>query len=217
MHEGNGSGTIRALLVDDQSLVREVLASLITSEGDIEVIGAAASLNEASRDATLLKPDVVILQLGLQGSQGAEACASLTRWLPDIRILALSRATDEGTMVSTFRAGARGYALMDSEPGCLRIAVRTVATGGTFIDPKVAHKLVSIVVQGTQPRGPHDLTPREMRVLRLLPRGLTNREIGAQLGVSSETVKTHVRSILKKLEVSDRVRAAGIAIREGLA
>lgn len=217
MYSGNGSvGAIRALLVEDQSLVGEVLTTLLTAEGDVEVVGQAATLAEASRDATLLKPDVVVLELGLEGTAGAEACATLARWLPELRILALSRASDEGTMVSTFRAGARGYALMEVEPSWLRIAVRTVAAGGTFIDPTVAHKLVSLVVRGTQPRGPYGLTPREMRVLRLLPRGLTNREIGAQLGVSTETVKTHVRSILRKLDVPDRVRAAGIAIREGL-
>lgn len=209
--------SIRVLLVEDQALIRDVLSTLLTVDSGIDVIGEVGTLEDASRDATLHRPDVVVLDQGIEGTRGNEACAKLTRWLPELRVLMLSRFGDTASMVGAFRAGARGFALKESEPASLRHAVRTVGAGGTYIDPSVADRLVALVIQGLQPRGPHGLTSREMQILALLPKGLTNREIAAKLGVSIETVKTHVRGILRKLDVPDRVRAAGIAIREGLA
>jgi DNA-binding NarL/FixJ family response regulator len=99
----------------------------------------------------------------------------------------------------------------------LRLAVRALGDGGTFVDPRTAARVVEMAIRSTRPHGPHGLTAQEMRILRMLPRGLTNREIAAQLRVSTETVKSHIRSIFRKLQVSDRVDAARIAVREGMA
>ena len=119
-------------------------------------------------------------------------------------------------MLSAFAAGARGFMVKDSDSALIRLAVRSVAQGGTFVDPRVAGKLVALAAKGTPARGPFGLSYQELRVLRFLPLGYSNREIGAELGISQETVKTHVRNTLRKLGVPDRAKAAAVAQREGL-
>jgi DNA-binding NarL/FixJ family response regulator len=120
-------------------------------------------------------------------------------------------------MLRAFAAGAKGFLVKESDPEVLRQALRMVAAGNTFVDPQVAGKLVAVATKGRRARGPYGLTLQEMRVLELLPKGLSNREIGTELSVSVETVKTHVRNAMRKLQVGDRAEAAAIAIREGLA
>jgi DNA-binding NarL/FixJ family response regulator len=131
-------------------------------------------------------------------------------------VLMLTSFDHEQAMLRAFGAGANGFAVKQSAPETLRLAVRVVAGGGTFIDPLVAHRLVNMVIRRRQANGPHDLTPTEMEVLSYLPKGLTNRQIGNELGVAVETVKTHVGHVLRKLGASHRSEAATIALREGL-
>jgi DNA-binding NarL/FixJ family response regulator len=148
---------------------------------------------------------------------GTEACERLVATLPGTRVVVLTSFPNEGVMMNAFSAGARGFVLKESESIVLRQAVRTVADGGTYADPRVAAKLVALATKGKRAKGPFDLTLQEMRILEQLPRGLTNQEIGEELGISQHTVKTHLRHAMQKLKAKDRAEAAAIALREGLA
>lgn len=206
----------RVLLVDDHPTVREGLGLILSATVDVELVGKVGSLDAARRQLGISDPDLVVLDLRLPGPELAGACAELARPGLGPKVLVLTDAVDETTMIGVFLAGARGYLLRRSEHELLRVAVRFIASNGVFLDPRAAPTLVEMAIRSTRPHGPHGLTAQELRILRMLPRGLTNREIAGQLHVSRETVKTHVRAIFRKLEVSDRVQAARIAVREGL-
>jgi DNA-binding NarL/FixJ family response regulator len=120
-------------------------------------------------------------------------------------------------LIQAFAAGAKGFVMKESQPAVLRDAVRVVSQGETFTDPRVGAKLVALASRNRRAKGPFGLTIQEMRVVEQLPRGLTNREIGSELGIAEDTVKTHLRHALRKLNARDRVEAAAIALREGLA
>ena len=207
---------IRILLVDDHPVVREGVAAILSDEPDFEVVGEAESAADTLRKVALLHPDVVVLDLRLPDSEDAEACTTLIRRHPGLKILVLTTLADEGTMLATLGAGARGFLVKESKTFALRLAVRFVAEGGIFVDPRMAGRLVDLATRRQFARGPFGLTPQEMRVLRLIPQGLTNREIARDLGISEQTVKTHVRHALRKLGAADRAKAAAIAQREGL-
>lgn len=148
---------------------------------------------------------------------GTEACSEILRRRPDTRVVMLTSFASTGALVQAFSAGAKGFVMKESQPAVLRDAVRAVAQGDTFTDPRVGAKLVALASRNRRTKGPFGLTLQEMRVLELLPRGLTNREIGNELGITEDTVKTHLRHALRKLKARDRVEAAAIALREGLA
>ena len=208
---------IRILVVDDHPVVREGLIAILGHEPDFAVCGEAGDAAEAVAQATRLLPDVVVLDVRLPGATGVEVCADLAGRLPGARVVMLTSFPNHGVVLNAFSAGARGFVLKESEPAVIRQAVRTVADGSTFADPKVAAKLVALATRGRRAKGPFDLTLQEMRVLELLPRGLTNNEIGERLGIGENTVKTHLRNVMRKLNARDRVEAAAIARREGLA
>jgi two-component system NarL family response regulator len=207
---------IKLLLVDDHPLVREGLASVLAEEPDFQIVGEAGSGEQAIRETAHVHPDIVVLDVRMPGMDGIQACANLVKRHPGLRILMLTSHPDSATMLSSFEAGARGFVVKESEPGALRQAIRFVAEGGTFVDPRVAGKLVALATKGQPSKGPYGLSYQEMRVLKFLPRGYSNREIGTELGISEETVKTHVRNTLRKLGVPDRAKAAALAQREGL-
>jgi DNA-binding NarL/FixJ family response regulator len=208
---------IRILVVDDHPVVREGLMSIMSNEPDFVVVGEAGTGDEALQQAERLRPDVVLLDIRMPGMTGVEACEQLVKRRSDLHVILLTSLPNDGVMVAGFDAGARGFVLKGSSTATLRQAVRTVADGGTFADPKVAAKLVALASKKRTAKGPYGLTLQEMRVLELLPRGLGNRAIGEEMGVSEETVKTHVRNAIRKLGAKDRVEAAAIALREGLA
>jgi two-component system, NarL family, response regulator DevR len=197
--------------------VREGLAAVLSAEPDFTVVGQAESAERALIEVDRLRPDVVLLDIRLPGMSGTEACAELVKRQPNARVIVLTSFASTGSLVQSFSAGARGFVLKESQPAVLREAVRTVAQGETFTDPRVGAKLVALASRNRRAKGPFGLTIQEMRVIELLPRGLTNREIGGELGISEDTVKTHVRHALRKLNARDRVEAAAIALREGLA
>lgn len=208
---------IRILVVDDHPVVREGLVTVLSDEPDFVVAGQAATAAEALSEAARVRPDVVVMDVRLPDRTGVEACADLARLAPGVRVVMLTSFPNDGVMMGSFAAGARGFVLKESQPAVIRQAVRTVAEGGTYADPKVAGKLVALATRGRRAKGPFDLTLQEMRVLELLPRGLTNHEIGDRLGIGENTVKTHLRNLMRKLDARDRVEAAAIALREGLA
>ncbi len=208
---------IRILVVDDHPVVREGLVALLGDEPDFVVAGQATTAAEALTEAARLRPDVVVMDVRLPDRTGVEACADLARQVPAAHVVMLTSFPNDGVMMGSFAAGARGFVLKESQPAIIRQAVRTVSDGGTYADPRIAGKLVALATRGRRAKGPFDLTVQEMRVLELLPRGLTNREIGDRLGIGENTVKTHVRNLMRKLDARDRVEAAAIAMREGLA
>ena len=207
---------IRVLVVDDHPVVREGLIAILDAP-DLEVCGQAGDGAHALAEAARLRPDVVVLDVRLPGATGVEVCAELAARIPGARVVMLTSFPNDGVMMGSFAAGARGFVLKESDPAVIRQAVRTVADGSTYADPKIAGKLVALATRGRRAKGPFDLTLQEMRVLELLPRGLTNNEIGDRLGIGENTVKTHLRNLMRKLDARDRVEAAAIALREGLA
>jgi DNA-binding NarL/FixJ family response regulator len=208
---------IRILLVDDHPVVREGLTAILAAEPDFNVVGEAGSGEDAIRIVAELDPDVLVIDVRLPGISGIETCEHLLARDPRLRVVILSSAPDNGTMIAAYTAGARGFLIKECEPSVLRQAVRIVADGDTYVDPRVASKLVALATKGRSVRGPHGLTVQEMRVLEHLPRGLSNREIGKSLHISENTVKTHLRHAMAKLGARDRVEAAALAMREGLA
>ena len=208
---------IRVLVVDGQPVVREGLIAILGEDPGIVVCGQAGSATDALAEAIRLRPNVVVLDGRVPGATGVEICADLGTRVPGTHVVMLTSFPNDGVMMNAFAAGARGFVLKESEPRVIRQAVRSAAEGVTFADPKVAGKLVALTSRGRRAKGPFDLTLQEMRVLELLPRGLTNHEIGERLGIGENTVKTHLRNLMRKLNARDRVEAAAIALREGLA
>jgi DNA-binding NarL/FixJ family response regulator len=180
-------------------------------------VGQAESAERALAEADRLRPDVVMMDVRLPGMTGTEACAEFVRRRPDVKVIVLTSFPSTGALIQAFSAGAKGFVMKESQPAVLRDAVRVVAQGETFTDPRVGAKLVALASRNRRAKGPFGLTIQEMRVVEQLPRGLTNREIGNELGIAEDTVKTHLRHALRKLKARDRVEAAAIALREGLA
>ncbi|HEY7873799.1 MAG TPA: response regulator transcription factor [Actinomycetota bacterium] len=203
------------VVVDDHAVVREGLTAVLSDEPDFRVVGEAAGAAEALHVVERVRPRVVVVDDRLPSTSGRELCATLTARYPSIRIVLAMTFLDRWSVQAARAAGAAGLILKDSEPTTIREAVRAVAAGRSFLDPRVRRGTDN----RTAPRAarPFGLTGRELDVVALLPRGMTNAAIAAELGVSRDTVKTHVRSILAKLRARDRTEAAAIAMREGLA
>ena len=207
---------IRVLIVDDHPVMREGIAVVLEADPDIQVVGRAATGEDAVRQTRELRPAVVVMDSQLPGISGHEASVRLRTIHSPAAVVITATSPHEATVWKAFDAGAKGFLLKESEPGIYRDAVRTVARGETFVDPRALTKLTALS-GGRNARGPFDLTVQELRVVQLLPQGLTNAEIGTRLGITEATVKTHVRNALRKLKARHRAEAVAIAMREGLA
>ena len=205
---------LRLLLVDDQKLMREGLRILLELEPDLKVVGEAENGEAALAAYAKHQPDVVLMDVRMPGMDGVEATWRLRERWPQARIIILTTFNDDEYVFEGLRAGALGYLLKDVSGAELAQAVRTVAAGGALIEPSVAHKVLAEFARLVPPARPPDeglpepLTEREREVLRLLTRGLSNREIGARLSLAEGTVKNYVTQILQKLGVRDRTQAA---------
>ncbi|MHB8464960.1 MAG: response regulator [Acidimicrobiales bacterium] len=209
---------IRVLLVDDHPVVRDGLAAILASESEFQVVGQASTGEEALEIVAGGQiPDVVILDVRLPDMSGIALCSTLRQRAPRVRAIVFTSFPSDATMLEAFTAGAKGFLAKESHADSLRQAVRIVAAGATFIDPRLANKLVALATRGRRAKGPYGLTMQEMRVLELLPRGFSNAQIGRELGVSEQTIKTHLYSAMRKLNVSNRTEASTFARREGLA
>ena len=199
--------TIRVLVVDDQRLIREGIASLLEIQPGIEVVGMAADGKEAVERTLALEPDVVLMDVRMPEMDGVAAVAVLRRKAPGSRVVMLTTFDDEGYVVQAMRAGAAGYLLKDLPAGELADAVRLVHSGVTQLDDAAARHVAAAL--STRDPAPGDvLTARETEVLRLIASGATNREIAARLYLSEGTVKNHISRILGRLGLRDRTQAA---------
>ncbi len=206
--------SIRVLIVDDHSVVREGLRTFLELQDGIEVAGEAADGEEAIREAERLRPDVVLMDLVMPRLDGVAAMRELRERIPATRVVVLTSFLDDERLLPAVRAGAAGYLLKNVQPRELARAVRLAAEGEALIDPAVAARLVDSLVDDPGGRQPQ-LTAREQEVLDLIGRGFANKRIARELGIAEKTVKTHVSHVLAKLGVSDRTQAALYAARLG--
>ena len=209
---------IRVLLADDQGLVRAGFRMILRAEPDIDVVGEAADGREAVEQARELKPDVVLMDIRMPELDGIEATRRVTALDPPARVLVLTTFDLDEYVYESLRAGASAFLLKDAPEQQLVAAVRVVAEGGSLFSPSVTRRLIE---QFARPASPSDaaigeLTPREQEVLRLVARGRSNADIAAELVVSEHTAKTHVASILQKLDLRNRVQAVVLAYETGL-
>jgi two-component system, NarL family, response regulator LiaR len=203
---------IRVLVVDDHAVVREGLRTFLALQDGIEVVGESADGEAAVRDAEYLRPDVVLMDLVMPRLDGVGAMRELRRRVPSSRVIVLTSHTDDDRILPAVQAGAAGYLLKNAEPREIARAVRAAHDGEALLDPAVAARVMSAVAGHER----DDLTPREREVLALIVRGMANKRIARELGVSEKTVKTHVGHVLAKLGVTDRTQAALLAVRSGL-
>jgi len=207
---------IRVLVVDDHAVVREGLRTFLELQEGIEVAGEAADGREAVRIAAELRPDVILMDLVMPRLDGVAAMRELRRRLPSSRVIVLTSFAGDDRLLPAIQAGAAGYLLKDVEPRELARAVRAAHAGEALLDPAVAARLVDAIAQPPGEPPPDRLTARERQVLELIGRGLPNKLIARELGISEKTVKTHVGHVLAKLGVTDRTQAALHAVRAGL-
>ncbi|MFB7939644.1 response regulator [Streptomyces sp. NPDC127049] len=207
---------IRVLLVDDHQVVRRGLRTFLEVQDDIEVVGEAADGAEGVARAEELRPDVVLMDVKMPGTDGIEALKRLRALANPAKVLIVTSFTEQRTVVPALRAGASGYVYKDVDPDALAGAIRSVHAGHVLLQPEVAGFLLTQDdPQGGTGRGT-TLTEREREVLGLIADGRSNREIARALVLSEKTVKTHVSNILMKLDLADRTQAALWAVRHGL-
>ena len=207
--------TIRVLVVDDHTVVRKGLASLLSSPRyNIEVIGEAGDGVQAVRQARALRPDVILMDLLMPIKTGVEALIEIRAEEPDAKVLILTSAADRAQVLAALKAGARGYILKDSAPDELIQAIEAVYAGKLLLPSDLAQK--ALFAEPDQLTPAFDLTERELDVLRYLAQGLSNQEIANALDISLYTVRSHVRNILSKLHLANRTQAALYALDSGL-
>jgi NarL family two-component system response regulator LiaR len=209
-----GSEKIAVVLVDDHAIVRQGLRTYLELQPDIEVVGEASDGREAVGVVRDTLPDIVLMDLVMPNSDGVEATRAITGMAPSTRVIVLTSFSEDEKVFASIKAGAQGYLMKDVLPQDLVKAIRTVYKGEAQLDPEIARKLMHEFTnpQPTTPR--HDLTERELEVLRLIAHGKTNKDISEDLVLSEKTVKTHVSNILQKLHLSDRTQAAVYALRQ---
>lgn len=206
--------TVRVFLVDDHEVVRRGVADLLEAEPDLEVVGEAGSAAEALARIPALRPDVAVLDVRLPDGDGVSVCREL-RSSTDVACLMLTSFDDDEALFDAILAGAAGYVLKQVRGSDLLSAIRTVAAGGSTLDPRAARLVMERMraQDHTEADPLADLTAQERRVLALIGQGLTNRQIGAELYLAEKTVKNYVSSILAKLGLERRVQAAVLATR----
>lgn len=201
---------IRILVVDDHSTIRRGLAATLDPEPDMEVVGAAATRQEAVQMWQRLRPDITLMDLALKGEDsGVDAIRAIRRESPAAKIIVYSVLTGDEDVYQALQSGAVTFLTKDISDEELVETIRDVYAGGRPIPPEIARKLADRLTQSS-------LTPREIEVLTLVARGYRNKEIGSALTISEETVQGHMKHILAKLGVSDRTRAAVVASQRGI-
>jgi DNA-binding NarL/FixJ family response regulator len=211
----------RVLIADDDDLMRAGLAELLSSDASIEIVGEAATGREAVQRSRRLRPDVVLMDIRMPDLDGIAATRELARALPSARVLVLTTFEHDDYVLGALRAGAAGFLVKRTRPEQLISAVHTIAAGEALLSPAVTRQVIDQMIQQPTPdlaarARLEDLTAREREVLELVARGLANREIAGALIVEESTIRTHVKRILMKLELRDRVQIAIFAYETGV-
>jgi DNA-binding NarL/FixJ family response regulator len=209
---------IRVLICDDQTVVRDGLEAILSTDDEIEVVGVARHGQEALDLIPQRQPDVVLMDLKMPVLNGVQATERLRKSWPGVRVLVLTTYAEDAWVLDAVRAGASGYLLKDTRRDDLIEAIKGTAAGKVFLDPSVAGKVVRELIAPPQPAVPSAevLTERELSVLELICKGYSNPEIAQKLHLAAGTVRNYVSSILQKLGVEDRTQAAVIAYQRGL-
>ena len=215
--------SIRVVIADDHVLYRRGLQMVVSQDDDIDIVGEAGDGKEAVERTVELLPDVVLMDVRMPHTSGIEACQKIKSQVPSTKIIMLTMSDEESDLYEAVKAGANGYLLKDVPGEEIADGVRAVHNGDSLISPSMASKLLAEFAlmsrrQGERPSavGAPRLTERELEVLRLVARGLANKEIAHDLFISENTVKNHVRNILEKLQLHSRMEAAMYAVRENL-
>jgi DNA-binding NarL/FixJ family response regulator len=212
---------IRVLIADDQSLVRAGFRLVLENHDDVEVVGEASNGHEAVHGASRLQPDVVLMDIRMPELDGIAATARITERHPQTRVLVLTTYDLDEYVYDALQAGASGFLLKDTPPEQLAGGIRAVAAGEALLAPTVTRRLIEEFARvgpatRARPEALDELTPRELEVLRLLARGMSNAEIAAHFVLGETTIKTHVAHVLNKLGLRDRVQAVVLAYESGL-
>jgi DNA-binding NarL/FixJ family response regulator len=205
---------IRVLVVDDHPIVRQGLVSVLEDEDDLEVVGTAETGREALRVVERLAPDVVLLDLEMPDLDGVEAIPLLLAARPGVGVLVFTAYDTDERVLGAVRAGARGYLLKGASGEEIARGIRTVSSGGSYLEPRVASKLLAEV--SAPRRATSSLSGREREVLRLVADGLPTKQIATSLSITERTVKFHINSIFHKLGADNRAQAVAIAAQRGL-
>jgi DNA-binding NarL/FixJ family response regulator len=214
--------SVRVLVADDQTVVREGLVMLLGLSDGIEVVAAAGDGDEATQLARRYRPDVVLMDLRMPRCDGVAATRRILDELPGTRVIVLTTYADDESVFAALQAGARGYLTKDATAAEIQHAIRTVFAGEALLDPSVQRRLLERSLSGaptagSAPNYPDGLTQREVGVLREIAAGRSNQEIAERLSISEATVKTHVNNIFSKAHLRDRAQAVVYAIRHELA
>lgn len=212
--------TNRILLVEDHTILREGLRALLASEPDLDVAGEAGNGREALQLVPSCKPNVILMDLSMPGTNGTEAIQDIKRRYPDVRIVVLTVHRTEEYIRASLRAGADGYVLKDDTHVELLVALRSVLKGKTYLSPAICQNVVTEYLDGSQtvksPTSWDILTHREREVIKLIAEGARNKEIAAYLSLSEKTVEKHRSNLMKKLDLHSASQLTAYAIRNGL-
>jgi DNA-binding NarL/FixJ family response regulator len=207
---------IRILVADDHPIVRDGLIAILSTQADFAVVGEAATGAETIERALTLAPDVILLDLAMSGGDGVEALLGLRERQSGARAIIFTAFDTDERILAAVRAGAQGYLLKGTPREEIFQAIRTVHAGGSLLTPFVASRLLRHLGAAEVGEAPLTLTRREGEALRLLARGLQNKEIAQQMGISERTVKFHVAAVLRKLDAGNRTEAVTLAVQRGL-
>lgn len=211
------SRKIKVMLVDDHEMVRIGLSAVLSTEEDLDLVGEASSGEEGIEMAIQYKPDVVLMDLVMDGMDGIETTRRIMKELPDCKVIVLTSYIDDAKIYPVIEAGAFSYLLKTSRAHEIAAAIRSAVNGQPVLEAQVASKIMNRFRKPAESLPHEELTEREMEVLRLIAKGMSNQEVADELVIGVKTVKFHVTNILAKLGVEDRTQAAIYAFKHGLA